>query len=102
MYVKLVMKSIIFSSNELKDERGKCIHFPLSRLPQSIHHALIMLSMSLQILEYLRKQVIAAEAEPMSRTDEEELINEIMKHEDKDRDGWISEKEFSGSHHDEL
>ena len=46
--------------------------------------------------------MIAAEAEPLSKDDEQELVKEIMKHEDKDNDGWISEKEFSGSHHDEL
>ena len=32
----------------------------------------------------------------------EEIIGEIMEHEDKDKDGMISFDEFSGPKHDEL
>ena len=43
----------------------------------------------------------AQQAQEMLK-DQDKLVEEIFSHEDKDKDGYISHEEFSGSKHDEL
>lgn len=62
----------------------------------------------LQVSEYLKKQMIAADGEMKSEEiqnmlkDHDKLVEEIFQHEDKDKNGFISHEEFSGPKHDEL
>ena len=62
----------------------------------------------LQVSEYLKKQMVAAEGETPSEemknmlADHDKLVEEIFQHEDKDKNGFISHDEFSGPKHDEL
>jgi FK506-binding protein 14 len=62
----------------------------------------------LQVSEYLKKQMVAAEGEAPSEemknmlADHDKLVEEIFQHEDKDKNGFISHDEFSGPKHDEL
>lgn len=57
---------------------------------------------------YLRKQLVEAEkgeaAEEVKQMlqDHDRLVEEIFQHEDKDKNGFISHDEFSGTKHDEL
>lgn len=58
-----------------------------------------------QIRGYLKKQTEEHGHEIEGMPDEEQsdqMIEEIFKHEDKDKDGYISHEEFSGPKHDEL
>lgn len=63
-----------------------------------------------QVSEYLKKQMTVAEEgggganEEMKRMleDHDKLVDEIFQHEDQDKNGLISHKEFSGPKHDEL
>jgi len=63
-----------------------------------------------ELSAYLKQQVEAmaqaggeqaAQAEEMLK-DQDELVEEIFSHEDKDKDGYISHTEFSGPKHGEL
>lgn len=62
----------------------------------------------LQVSDYLKKQMVAAEGETQSEelknmmADHDKLVEEIFQHEDKDKNGFISHDEFSGPKHDEL
>lgn len=66
--------------------------------------------LSIQVSEYLKKQMIEAEQgspgdnEEVKKmlADHDKLVEEIFQHEDKDRNGFISHEEFSGPKHDEL
>lgn len=55
-----------------------------------------------QIREYLRKEVATSDGEQMPASEEMEIVNDILRMEDKDNDGYISHIEFSGSKHDEF
>ncbi|XP_064598050.1 uncharacterized protein LOC135464554 [Liolophura sinensis] len=58
-----------------------------------------------EIRGYLKKQTEehGDEIEDMPDAEQSEhMIEEIFKHEDKDKDGFISHEEFSGPKHDEL
>lgn len=63
---------------------------------------------ALQVSEYLKKQMIAADGDNQSEdiknmlADNDKLVEEIFQHEDKDKNGFISHEEFSGPKHDEL
>jgi FK506-binding protein 14 len=64
----------------------------------------------LQVSEYLKKQMVAADQEGVAESEEvkrmledhDKLVEEIFQHEDKDKNGFISHDEFSGPKHDEL
>lgn len=62
----------------------------------------------MQVSEYLKKQMVAADGENQSEevknmlADHDKLVEEIFQHEDKDKNGFISHEEFSGPKHDEL
>ncbi|CAG5099945.1 Similar to FKBP14: Peptidyl-prolyl cis-trans isomerase FKBP14 (Pongo abelii) [Cotesia congregata] len=62
-----------------------------------------------EVSEYLRKQMVEANqagdtSEEMKKIidDHDKLVEEIFQHEDVDKNGFISHKEFSGPKHDEL
>ncbi|XP_052119757.1 FK506-binding protein 2 [Frankliniella occidentalis] len=61
-----------------------------------------------EVSGYLRKQLVEAEkgeaAEEVKQMlqDHDKLVEEIFQHEDKDKNGYISHNEFSGTKHDEL
>ncbi|XP_074114104.1 peptidyl-prolyl cis-trans isomerase Fkb14 isoform X1 [Cotesia typhae] len=64
---------------------------------------------SKMVSEYLRKQMVEANqagdtSEEMKKIidDHDKLVEEIFQHEDVDKNGFISHKEFSGPKHDEL
>lgn len=74
-------------------------------LPHYLHNVHVF---ALQVSEYLKKQMVAAEGENQSdelknmMADHDKLVEEIFQHEDKDKNGFISHDEFSGPKHDEL
>lgn len=55
-----------------------------------------------QVSSYIRDQEIEAGIEPLSDHQHNEMVSDIFKHEDFDKDGFISGEEFSGPKHDEL
>ncbi|XP_053597233.1 FK506-binding protein 2 isoform X1 [Microplitis demolitor] len=64
---------------------------------------------SKMVSEYLRKQMVEADqagetSDEMKKIidDHDKLVEEIFQHEDVDKNGFISHKEFSGPKHDEL
>jgi len=62
---------------------------------------------SLQVSEYLKKQMTAVEGQDSDElknmlAENDKLVEEIFQHEDKDKNGFISHDEFSGPKHDEL
>lgn len=54
-----------------------------------------------EVSEYLIRQVPENMKEEQS-FDQDQLVEEIFQHEDKDRNGFITHEEFSGPKHDEL
>jgi len=56
-----------------------------------------------EVSDYLAKQVPAELKEGGKQPfDQDQLVEEIFSHEDKDKNGFISQDEFSGPKHDEL
>ena len=55
-----------------------------------------------KVSNYIRDQEQGAGVDPLSDTQHNEMVSDIFKHEDKDKDGLISHEEFSGPKHDEL
>ncbi|XP_013381775.1 FK506-binding protein 2 [Lingula anatina] len=55
-----------------------------------------------EVSDFIKKQMAETGSEMPGEKEHNDMVADIFKHEDKDRDGVISFEEFSGPKHDEL